>query len=109
MDWIEKKINDPELFPPSPGNACARDFFSFHNFKSSKVYFFPDIPFPKAFMPNVKQIFRRLFRVFVHVYYHHFDKLIQIGAVWLPDILLERYMFFPLIANPVFLCLASDN
>lgn len=57
MDWVETLINDEELFPPQP-----------------------DIPFPKTFQPTVKQIFRRLFRVFVHVYYHHFDRLTQIGA-----------------------------
>eukprot|EP00047_Mylnosiga_fluctuans_P002963 m.226773 g.226773 ORF g.226773 m.226773 type:complete len:216 (+) comp11477_c0_seq1:60-707(+) len=57
MEWVERQINDEELFPPSP-----------------------DIAFPKGFPGAVKQIFRRLFRVFVHVYYHHFDKLIQIGA-----------------------------
>lgn len=39
------------------------------------------IPFPKEFQATVKQIFRRMFRVFVHVYFHHNDKLTQIGAV----------------------------
>lgn len=42
---------------------------------------YPATPFPKSFTTSIKQIFRRLFRVFVHVYYHHFDKLTQIGAV----------------------------
>lgn len=57
MDWTENIINDDRMFPPHP-----------------------DIPFPKGFVPTVKQIFRRLFRVFVHVYYHHFKKLAEIGA-----------------------------
>ena len=38
-------------------------------------------PFPKAFTPVCKKILTRLYRVFVHVYIHHFDKLIKIGAV----------------------------
>ena len=38
-------------------------------------------PFPKNFMPISKKILTRLFRVFVHVYIHHFDKLQMIGAV----------------------------
>eukprot|EP00040_Diaphanoeca_grandis_P039337 m.258805 g.258805 ORF g.258805 m.258805 type:complete len:215 (-) comp37105_c0_seq1:171-815(-) len=57
MDWTEGIINDDRMFPP-----------------------LPDIPFPKNFVSVVKQIFRRLFRVFVHVYYHHFKKLAEIGA-----------------------------
>lgn len=57
MDWTEQIINDDNMFPPSP-----------------------DTPFPKNFATVVSQIFRRLFRVFVHVYYHHFKKIAEIGA-----------------------------
>jgi len=32
-------------------------------------------------MPLCKKILTRLFRVFVHVYIHHFDRIISIGAV----------------------------
>lgn len=57
MDWIEIQINNEDLFPVSVG-----------------------IPFPKNYLTNVKKIMTRLFRVFVHVYIHHFDKLVGIGA-----------------------------
>lgn len=57
MDWVEDLINDESIFPPNT-----------------------DQPFPRSFTATVKQIFRRLFRVFVHVYYHHFSKMAQIGA-----------------------------
>jgi hypothetical protein len=39
------------------------------------------VPFPKTFLPAVKKVLSRLFRVFVHVYIHHFDKLVSLGAV----------------------------
>ena len=42
---------------------------------------FPGVPFPKNYISNVKKIMTRLFRVFVHIYIHHFDKLVGIGAV----------------------------
>lgn len=32
-------------------------------------------------MPLCKKILTRLFRVFVHVYIHHFDRIVSIGAV----------------------------
>ncbi|CAG0897609.1 unnamed protein product [Darwinula stevensoni] len=57
MDWIESQINDESIFP-------------------TKV----DIPFPKGFQGMCKKIVTRLFRVFVHVYIHHFDRLIASGA-----------------------------
>lgn len=43
--------------------------------------FLSGVPFPKNYLPTVKKILTRLFRVFVHVYIHHFDKLVAIGAV----------------------------
>ena len=39
-----------------------------------------DVPFPKTFVSQCKKILTRLFRVFVHVYIHHFDRLVAIGA-----------------------------
>ena len=62
MDWIEAQINDENLFPVST-----------------------DVPFPKSFQPLCKKILTRLFRVFVHVYIHHFDRIVTIGAVSIFD------------------------
>ncbi|XP_015126204.1 MOB kinase activator-like 3 isoform X1 [Diachasma alloeum] len=57
MDWIETQINNENVFPVST-----------------------DIPFPKTFIGLCKKILTRLFRVFVHVYIHHFDRIVAIGA-----------------------------
>lgn len=57
MEWVESQINDENIFPVKCG-----------------------VPFPKNFLQTVKKILTRLFRVFVHVYIHHFDKLVAIGA-----------------------------
>ena len=38
-------------------------------------------PFPRNYIATVKKIMTRLFRVFVHIYMHHFDKLVALGAV----------------------------
>lgn len=69
MDWVDAQINDPSLFPTDIGRV----------FHTSRDY--TDIPFPKCYISTVKKIFSRLFRVFVHVYIHHFDRLHEIGAV----------------------------
>lgn len=57
MDWIESQINNETLFPVTT-----------------------DVPFPKAFISMSKKILTRLFRVFVHVYIHHFDRIVSLGA-----------------------------
>lgn len=45
------------------------------------MFYFPDVPFPKTFVQLCRKILTRLFRVFVHVYIHHFDRIVSIGAV----------------------------
>lgn len=58
MDWVEGQINNECVFPVST-----------------------DVPFPKSFITLCRKILTRLFRVFVHVYIHHFDRIVSIGAV----------------------------
>jgi hypothetical protein len=57
MDWVDGQINNEEIFPVTT-----------------------DIPFPRTFITLSKKILTRLFRVFVHVYIHHFDRIVSIGA-----------------------------
>ncbi|XP_061488865.1 MOB kinase activator 3C isoform X1 [Rhineura floridana] len=57
MDWIETLINNEDIFPTRIG-----------------------VPFPKNFQQVCTKILTRLFRVFVHVYIHHFDSIISMGA-----------------------------
>ncbi|XP_076116076.1 MOB kinase activator 3B-like isoform X1 [Mytilus galloprovincialis] len=57
MDWVESQINDENIFPVKVG-----------------------VPFPKNYLQVVKKLLTRLYRVFVHVYIHHFDTLVALGA-----------------------------
>eukprot|EP01087_Luapelamoeba_hula_P010058 TRINITY_DN2645_c0_g1_i1.p1 TRINITY_DN2645_c0_g1~~TRINITY_DN2645_c0_g1_i1.p1 ORF type:complete len:215 (+),score=48.18 TRINITY_DN2645_c0_g1_i1:138-782(+) len=56
MDWIQGKIDNENVFP-------------------SRV----DVPFPRNFKVEVQTIFKRLFRVYAHIYYHHFNKICELG------------------------------
>jgi hypothetical protein len=58
MEWIESIINDESIFPVQVGT-----------------------PFPKNFRSTCKKLLSRLYRVFVHVYVHHFDRIIDLQAV----------------------------
>lgn len=56
MEYIESKLNDPKIFPPDADND-----------------------FPKDFKLEVKTIFKRLFRVYAHIYHSHFEDIRQLG------------------------------
>ena len=53
MIWVEGLLNDERIFPSDP-NA----------------------PFPKDFLKIVQNIFKRLFRIYAHLYHHHRDDVI---------------------------------
>jgi hypothetical protein len=55
FEWIQGQIFDEAVFP--------RD---------------TDVDFPRNFKSTCKKILSRMFRVFVHVYIHHFDRLMEL-------------------------------
>mmetsp|Transcript_8054 Transcript_8054/g.19700 ORF Transcript_8054/g.19700 Transcript_8054/m.19700 type:complete len:264 (+) Transcript_8054:60-851(+) len=57
LTWAGEQIADPNLFPVDPGAK-----------------------FPSGFMKQVKVIYKRLFRVYGHIYHGHFDKIKSLGA-----------------------------
>lgn len=76
MEWTEKQINDESIFPCTTG-----------------------IPFPKNFQSTCKKILSRLFRVFVHVYIHHFDRITQIGAEAHVNTCYKHFIYFVMEFN----------
>ncbi|KAL6547717.1 MOB kinase activator 1A [Orobanche hederae] len=55
MDWIETQLDDESIFPQKLG-----------------------APFPSNFREVVKTIFKRLFRVYAHIYHSHFQKIVSL-------------------------------
>lgn len=68
MEWVETIINDESLFPVQVGT-----------------------PFPKNFRSTCKKLLSRLYRVFVHVYVHHFDRIVDLQAVMNFDVFINIY------------------
>lgn len=71
MTWVEGQINSERLFPTS--TACA---------------------FPRDFKSVVSNIFKRLFRVYAHIYYSHFDKIVALGAERHLNTCFKHFIFF---------------
>ncbi|KAK8445108.1 hypothetical protein SEVIR_9G256900v4 [Setaria viridis] len=55
MDWIEAQLDDESIFPQKIGTS-----------------------FPQNFKEVVKTIFKRLFRVYAHIYHSHFQKIVSL-------------------------------
>ncbi len=53
-----------------------------------------DVDFPNNFKRVCQKILSRLFRVFVHVYIHHFDRLKAIGAEAHCNTLFKHFYYF---------------
>ncbi|XP_002871940.2 putative MOB kinase activator-like 2B isoform X3 [Arabidopsis lyrata subsp. lyrata] len=56
MNWIETQIDNEIIFPKNPGE-----------------------PFPSNFEDFVKRILRKMFRVYAHIYYSHFIKIVTLN------------------------------
>lgn len=57
MTWIEGQTDRDDIFPTRAG-----------------------APYPPHFEAIVKNIFKRLFRVYAHVYHHHFASIVELRA-----------------------------
>lgn len=56
MAWVQSLTEDESVFPSRTG-----------------------VPFPKNFAPIVRQIFKRLYRVYAHIYCHHYPVMAGLG------------------------------
>ena len=55
MQWVQRQLDDAAIFPTAP-----------------------NVPFPGNFRETVCNIFRRLFRVYAHIYYSHKERVIEL-------------------------------
>eukprot|EP00326_Haptolina_ericina_P042354 CAMPEP_0181257312 /NCGR_PEP_ID=MMETSP1096-20121128/50179_1 /TAXON_ID=156174 ORGANISM="Chrysochromulina ericina, Strain CCMP281" /NCGR_SAMPLE_ID=MMETSP1096 /ASSEMBLY_ACC=CAM_ASM_000453 /LENGTH=229 /DNA_ID=CAMNT_0023355625 /DNA_START=84 /DNA_END=773 /DNA_ORIENTATION=+ len=54
MAWVQSQLDDQALFPTKPGD-----------------------PFPDDFMPRARNVYRRLFRVYAHVFHQHYETIVS--------------------------------
>ena len=71
MTWVESQLNNESLFPSVIG-----------------------VPFPKNFFQVIKVIFKRLFRVYAHIYYTHFPQITMLGCQYHLNTCFKHFIFF---------------
>ena len=73
MVWVQGLLDDEQIFPSKIGE-----------------------PFPKNFLLIIKNIFKRLFRVYGHIYHHHFPKIVALGEEAHLNTSFKHFLFFVL-------------
>eukprot|EP01126_Amoeba_proteus_P007631 TRINITY_DN12740_c0_g1_i3.p1 TRINITY_DN12740_c0_g1~~TRINITY_DN12740_c0_g1_i3.p1 ORF type:complete len:131 (+),score=22.95 TRINITY_DN12740_c0_g1_i3:395-787(+) len=71
MSWVQDQLDDEAIFP-------------------SKV----DVPFPKNFVSVIKNIFKRMFRIYAHIYYSHFGQIVSLGEEAHLNTCFKHYYYF---------------
>jgi MOB kinase activator 1 len=76
MNWAQSLLDDEVVFPNKIG-MCI--FPAYPSILPRPNQCLLGIPFPKNFRETVRTIFRRLFRVYGHIYSSHFDQICALG------------------------------
>ena len=71
MTWVENQLNNENIFPSVIG-----------------------VPFPRNFFQIIKVIFKRLFRVYAHIYYTHFPHIVKLGCQYHINTCFKHFIFF---------------
>jgi MOB kinase activator 1 len=84
MDWIEAQLDDELIFPQKLGQwNFFIGYFHITILRCKGIFVFNSnvltgAPFPPNFQDVVKTIFKRLFRVYAHIYHSHFQKIVSL-------------------------------
>ncbi|XBQ84833.1 Mitotic exit network component [Aspergillus fumigatus] len=71
MSWVQSNIDNEQMFPSRLG-----------------------VPFPKAFSSLIRQIFKRLYRVYAHIYCHHYPVVVHLGLEPHLNTSFKHYLLF---------------
>lgn len=76
MAWVQASIDNEQVFPSRIGThpLIYAVVCSSHSYLS-----FPGVHFPKTFLSTVRQLVKRLFRVYAHIYCHHYPVIVALG------------------------------
>ncbi|KAJ1560258.1 hypothetical protein HK096_009419 [Nowakowskiella sp. JEL0078] len=71
MTWVQSQLDDEKIFPSKIGE-----------------------PFPKQFLMIIKTIYKRLFRVYAHLYHAHFPQIMSQGEHYQLVVSFKHFVFF---------------
>jgi MOB kinase activator 1 len=71
MTWVQEQLDDEKIFPSAIGFYLS----------ILDIKFETGVPFPGNFFDVVKNIFKRLFRIYAHIYHSHITKVQELQEV----------------------------
>lgn len=74
MAWVQSNIDNESMFPSRIG---AVSYLESHSRHTNSRYL--GVAFPKTFPFLIRQLFKRLYRVYAHIYCHHYPVVVQLG------------------------------
>ncbi|KAJ5780153.1 hypothetical protein N7457_005313 [Penicillium paradoxum] len=76
MSWVQGNVDNEQMFPSRIGMIPSPS----HGLVPLLTYLFvKGVPFPKTFPSLLRQIFKRLYRVYAHIYCHHYPVVVHLG------------------------------
>ncbi|ODV63405.1 Mob1p ASCRUDRAFT_73274 [Ascoidea rubescens DSM 1968] len=90
MNWIQSFFDDDDIFPSNIINVSSNNSNNSSNnynknrnnsidLTNSNSNIFVNKEFPQQFLALIKTIMKRLFRIYAHIYCHHFDEITELG------------------------------
>lgn len=89
MGWVQSNIDNEAVFPSRIGgfNPFAADM-------PSTRLIAPGVPFPKSFPNMIRQVFKRMYRVYAHIYCHHYPVVRELGLEAHLNTSFKHYVLF---------------
>lgn len=75
MTWVQGNIDNEQIFPSRIGKLLTIPVTQTLADRGEYI----GVPFPKSFSQTIRQIFKRLYRVYAHIYCHHYPVIVHLG------------------------------
>lgn len=95
MAWVQANIDNESVMPSKIGKHLQLDVSSsFFPPKFGCLQMFIGVPFPKSFGTLIRQIFKRMYRVYAHIYCHHYPVVRELGLEPHLNTSFKQYVLF---------------
>jgi MOB kinase activator 1 len=89
MGWVQSNIDNEAMFPSRIGT-----FNHFIAAETLRLLMQPGVPFPKSFPSMIRQVFKRMYRVYAHIYCHHYPVVRELGLEAHLNTSFKHYVLF---------------
>ncbi|KAL0940741.1 maintenance of ploidy protein mob1 [Colletotrichum truncatum] len=90
MTWVQNTIDNETMMPSRIGRCIPRRVRREVVLTLGRI----GVPFPKNFPSHVRQIFKRMYRVYAHVYCHHYAVIRELGLEPHLNTSFKQYVLF---------------